>query len=148
MDRANYIEKCTFKKNYHYINAKKSRMYNTFIDVLGILLTASAGLCLTVLTVTGNDVLTVTVVQAVFLFSITINSKIKGSMNFVSLMHRHLGAGDEFSTLCNEFQNTSQDDSIYPYLVSKYILTSQKLHIQEIRCCFNIEDNSSIHGSG
>lgn len=142
-----YANSCKYKKAYHYLNAKKCKIYNRFIDVFDILLTASAALTLTVLSVTSSDVLTVTVVQGSFLFLITVNSKIKGVMEFTSLYYRHLNAGDEYSSLENEFRSIEPTDPVYKYLVSKYILTKQKLHIEEIKLCYPIKDNSSLHGS-
>ena len=67
-------------------------------------------------------------------------------MNFTSLYHRHLNASDEYLTLENEFSNVKNDQKeLYRYLVSKYTLTKQKLHIEEIKICFNVQDNSSVH---
>lgn len=141
-----YIQNCNFKKKYHYKNAKICRIYDLAMSVVDILLTSGAALSLTILSVTQNDLLTVTVVQGIFLFLITVNSKIKSSMNFVSLNHRHLSAADDYYTLENEFNNISEDDPLYKYLVSKYVLTTQKLHVQEVKCFIKISDINSVRG--
>lgn len=147
MDINYYISKCNEKRKHHYNQAKYANAWNTFFNILEIILSSSAALCLTIMTVYEHPQLETTIVSGSFIFLMTINSKIKNYFNFPALYYRHYNAGDDFRLLKHDFE-TVVNTNLVPHLVQKYILTDQKTHIEPVKCskCFrkyNLFNSSS-----
>jgi len=136
-----YREKCYEKHQQHTRDARASNQWHSFLEILGVVLSASLSFSVVVLTAMRADNTTVAITSGVFSFFISVSQRIQNSYNFLSLEVKHHVVADNFYELYWALDSLDPNDvHQYDLIINKFVLVSQK-HTQPVKecrffCCF------------
>ena len=136
-----YKKKSHDKYLQHTKYARASNHWHSFLEILGLTLTAGLSLSTVVLTALKADNMTVAITSGVFSFFISVAQRVQTSYNFISLEVKHHVVADNFYEVYWALECLDPEDvHQYDLIMSKYLLVSQK-HTQPVKecaifCCF------------
>ena len=136
-----YRNKCHEKHLQHTRDARASNHWHSFLEILGVVLSASLSFSVIVLTALNANNMSVSITSGIFSFFISVAQRIQNSYNFQALEVKHHVVADNFYELYQALNSLDPNDAHeYDLIINKFILVSQK-HTQPVKeckffCCF------------
>lgn len=133
-----YVKLCEDKKLFHLSNAVSANKWFNLFNFIGVFLSASCGLSMTILTVLETDNINVAVVGGTFAFLIAVSSQIQKNYGFQILNYMHADLANDFTELESSFiilNSKSHNYDDYEKLVLRYLGVNAKTNIASVRKC-------------